>query len=336
MQNRIRKYASIFPMNEQRFWGEILKSMDMITEIRIRVGKPILIYMNHREVSVNQEGKIIYVPERGKCFSYVELQELINFWCMDSRYAFQEEIKRGFLTIEGGHRIGVCGETVIDERGDIRTIKYISSVNIRIAHEIKGVAKNVMEYIYGENQINNTLIVSPPGAGKTTLLRDIIRLISTGNEKYVGRNVGIVDERGEIAACFQGIPQLDVGTRCDILSNCQKKWGMRMLLRSMAPQVIAVDELGEMEEIELLQQMVGNGSSIIATVHGEGIEEVRGRKFLHNIWEQQMVKNILCLSKDDNRFEIEVFQRKDGEYVAAYGCVNDFYGMSWNRIRNDR
>ena len=332
MQTIIRKYTSIFPLHDGNFWEEILKVMDMITEIRIRAEKPILIYMNHKEVSLDEDGRIIYVPEKGKRFSYKELQNLINFWCMDSLYAFQNEIKRGFMTIEGGHRIGICGETVMDEEGNIRMIKYISSVNIRIAHEIKGVAENVVEYIYGKDQIDNTLIVSPPGAGKTTLLRDIIRLVSTGNEKYSGKNVGMIDERGEIAACVQGIPQLDVGPRTDVLSNCIKKWGMRMLLRTMAPQVIAVDELGEIEEVELLQQMIGNGSSIIATVHGQGMEEIRQKKFLHNIWEQQMFENVLCLSKEKNRFCVEVFQKKDGEYVASARFDNDFCRNSWNWV----
>ena len=108
MQNIVRKYDSIFPANAESLWGEVLKYMDLITEIRIRAEKPILIYMNHKEVSMNEEGNFIYVPENGKCFSYEELQNLIDFWCMDSRYAFQNEIKRGFLTIKGGHRIGIC------------------------------------------------------------------------------------------------------------------------------------------------------------------------------------------------------------------------------------
>ena len=316
MQDIIKRYSSIFPGNSSVFWKEILMTMDKITEIRIRVGTPVLIYMNQREISIDEEGKFVYVADAGKVFSYKEIQKLVDFWCMDSRYAFQNEIKRGFLTIEGGHRIGICGETVTDEAGMIQSIKHISSVNIRVAHEVKGVAENIMKYIYAGEQVINTLIVSAPGAGKTTLLRDIIRLISNGKGKQCGKSVGVVDERGEIAACFQGIPQLDVGPRTDVLSNCPKKWGMRMLLRSMAPSVIAVDELGEIEEIELIQQMTGNGCAVIATIHGDSIEELKNKKFLDEMWKQQIFENIIYLIKEKNQYHMEIIR---GEKIC-YKC----------------
>lgn len=311
-----KKYDYIFPQYDKNLWEEVIVHMEAITEIRIRAEKPILIYMKQREISIDQEGKIIYVSEMGKCFSYKELQDLVDYWCMDSRYAFQEEIKQGFLTIEGGHRIGICGEAVMDEYGRIQTIKYVSSVNIRIAHEIKGVAERIMKYIYEGNQVKNTLIVSPPGAGKTTLLRDLIRQVSTGNEKQRGMSVGVVDERGEIAACFQGIPQLEVGPRTDILSNCQKKWGLRMLLRSMAPAVIAVDELGGAEEIELIQQITGNGCAVIATIHGESLEALKQKEILGELWKQQIFRNMIFLSKKENQFHMEIIQ--DGEQLVCY------------------
>ena len=237
---------------------------------------------------------------------------------MDSRYAFQNEIKRGFLTIEGGHRIGICGEVISDEEGNIQSIKYISAVNIRIAHEMKGVAGKVMSYIYSRKKVENTLIVSPPGAGKTTLLRDIIRQLSFGDEEQHGMNVGVVDERGEIAACFQGIPQLDVGPRTDVLDNCKKAEGMRMLLRSMAPQVIAVDELGSLEEVELIQQMAGNGCAVIATIHGENMEELKQKKNLWELWEQDIFRNIIFLSKDKNAFHLKLYQGKDDKLCCSY------------------
>ena len=313
-----KKYDYIFPKDNGDFWEETRRHMEYITEIRIRAEKPILIYMKQKEISIDKDGKFIYEPEMGKCFSYKELQKLVDYWCMDSRYAFQNEIKQGFLTIEGGHRLGICGETVLDEHDNVKTVKYVSSVNIRIAHEVKGVAERIMEYIYRGNNVLNTLIVSPPGAGKTTLLRDIVRLISSGNNKQCGLNVGVVDERGEIAACFQGIPQLDVGPRTDILSNCQKKRGMQMLLRSMAPAVIAVDELGEIEEIELIQQMTGNGCAIIATIHGESIEEVKRKEFMSRIWKQQIFRNIIHLTRDKNQFHMQI--SREEEQGECYKC----------------
>lgn len=318
MQYVSERYYAIFPINKGEIWEEVLKNIEYITEIRIRVNKPILIYQNQKELSIDEVGNIIYVPEKGRRFSYKELQQLLDFWCRDSRYAFQNEIKRGFLTIEGGHRIGICGEVITDEKGDIQSIKYISAVNIRIAHEVKGVADKVMDYIYCNKQIKNTLLVSSPGAGKTTLLRDIIRQLSNGGEENPGVNVGLVDERGEIAACFQGIPQLDVGIRTDILDNCQKAVGMSMLLRTMAPAVIAVDELGNMEEIRLIHQMSGNGCAVIATIHGNSIEEVKQKEMLKEIWEQKIFSNIIFLLRNKNDFCMELYC--DGEGKLCYRC----------------
>lgn len=314
----MERYTSLFPGNKNYLWETVLDNIENITEIRIRAEKPILIYMKQKEVSIDSGGNLIYVPKRGKIFSYREIQQLLDFWCQDSRYAFQNEMKRGFLTIEGGHRIGICGEVVDDEGGNVQSIKYISAVNIRVAHEIKGVADNIMKYIYRENQIKNTLLVSAPGAGKTTLLRDIIRQLSDGTDNNMGVNVGLVDERGEIAACFQGIPQLDVGTRTDILDHCKKAVGMRMLLRTMAPAVIAVDELGNPEEIELIQQMSGNGCAVIATIHGNSIEEIKQKKMLKEIWEQKVFKNIIYLFRNKNNFCVELYC--DGEEKICYSC----------------
>lgn len=318
MKETVRKYQTIFPSDEKDLWREVLKNIEYITEIRMKAEKPILIYLNQKEVSINEKGDFIYVPEKGKIVSYTELQQYVDYWCMDSRYAFLDEIKRGFLTIEGGHRIGICGEAVSDEEGKVKSIKYISSVNIRIAHEIKNVAKKILENLYNGRQIKNTLIISSPGAGKTTLLRDIIRLLSDGNREHPGVPVGVVDERGEIAACFKGIPQLDVGMRTDVMDNCKKAEGMRMLLRSMAPEVIAVDELGSVEEVELIQQMMGNGCTIIATIHGENVEQVMKKPIFFPIREQQLFQNMIQLSRDKNHFQMEFYQGK--EPGVCYRC----------------
>jgi len=308
----------LFPAKEQKFWKYVFLNMERIREIRIRVGKPILIYINRKEVSLDEEGNIIYVVEKGKRFSYTELQELVDYWCMESRYAFQDEIKRGYLTILGGHRIGICGEIVEDSEGNIKTIKYISGVNIRIAHEVKGAAKNIMSYLYKEDQIVNSIIISPPGGGKTTLLRDLIRRISDGNQYNRGKNVGIVDERGEIAACFQGIPQLDIGIRSDVLDNCQKKWGMNMLLRAMAPEVIAIDELGNKEEIELIHYMYGCGCSVLATVHGNSLEEIKSKKIFQSIWDEEIFQNIILLHHTESKYHLELY--RNGENGICCMC----------------
>ena len=175
-----------------------------------------------------------------------------------------------------------------------------------------------MPYIYSGNQVKNTLIISPPGAGKTTLLRDMIRQLANGYAFNHGMNVGVVDERGEIASCFQGIPQLDVGCRTDVLDNCQKAVGMRMLLRSMAPAVIAVDELGNIQEIELIQQMIGSGCAVIATIHGNSVEEMKEKKMLKEIWEQQLFEIIIFLFKEKNYYHMKVCCNGEREICCSY------------------
>lgn len=313
-----KRQAGIFPPKDHRFWKYVILNLDVISEIRLRVGKPILISVNHREVSLDEEGNLIYVPEKGKRVTYSQLQELIDFWCMDSRYAFQEEIKKGYMTIQGGHRIGICGETVTDACGSVTTIKYISAVNIRVAHEVKNAAENIMPFLYPDGQLKNTLIISPPGAGKTTLLRDIVRRLADGDSKHKGKNVGIVDERSEIAACFQGIPQLDVGLRSDVLDSCRKVTGMQMLLRSMSPEVMAVDELGSAEEAAMIRTMCGSGCSVLATIHGSSIKEIREKPILRRIWEEEVFENILVLDRDRQQYHITFYRGK--EEKPCYTC----------------
>ena len=302
------EYQYLFPIDKTCFWKNVLKQIDQITEIRIRVYRPILIYLNQKEVSLDTNGEFIYSIEKGYRFEYNDLQKLIDFWCMDSRYAFQEEMKKGFFTMKGGHRIGICGEVVYDAKGNIQAIKYISSINIRIAHEIKGAANPIINYIYEKSKVASTLIISPPGMGKTTLLRDIIRLLSNGTEEKRGKNVALVDERGEIAACYQGVPQLDVGSRTDVLFGCDKENGMKMLLQSMSPEVIAVDELITQKEREMIRQMMGRGCAVIATMHGEDmIHDERYQKWFEGF------EILLFLSKQNGVFKTKLYKLEEVE-----------------------
>ncbi|MBR3811782.1 MAG: stage III sporulation protein AA [Agathobacter sp.] len=252
-----------------------------LEEIRVRIGWPVeLIYSNHNEWLGNYECKI----DR-QC-----LDEMLNYITGYSMYAMEEEIKQGYITLTGGHRIGITGHATYEALRDSRETKItnivdIGGLNIRIAHERIGCAKDIIPYLRKEDSIYNTFVFAAPGIGKTTYLRDMIRILSSGEasadrkcrNSSRGMKICVIDERSEIAACIGGKPQNDLGKRTDILDACPKEIGMRMVLRTMSPEIIAVDEIGKKEEFRLLEQMRCSGVKILGTLHAGNIEEV-----LHN------------------------------------------------------
>ena len=213
----------LFPDEFRGIFQIVSKRQEMIQEIRLRVNRPVYVIEKGQERFLNRQGMFTDQPDKAKLLSAVELKCIMNHICRYSLYAFEEELRQGFITVQGGHRIGIAGQAVMTEQEGVRTLKYISGLNIRIAHEIKGAANRVMPYIYDNGRLQNTLVISPPGCGKTTLLRDMIRQVSDGNTYGQGISVGLVDERSEIAGCFQGCPQNDVGLRTDV----QDRWVVR-------------------------------------------------------------------------------------------------------------
>lgn len=313
-----REFLKIFPWKARLVWEKTAEIIEQVCEIRLRAERPVLIYTHQGEFFQDVRGNFTKDCRLGRRADYEEIQELINFLCQDSRYAFEEEIKQGYLTVQGGHRIGIAGETALARGREVQTLKHIASINIRVAHQLPGVAREILPYVYGGNRIKNTLIVSPPGCGKTTLLRDMVRRISDGNSCGSGKTVGLIDERGELAACFQGIPQLDVGMRTDVLDGCPKAPGMVMLLRSMAPQVIAVDELGSEAEAEAVSRLANCGCSILATVHGTVVEEIEKKEMFRLLFRNRVFECFLLLRKEAGKFYITVVQ--EGEETRCFAC----------------
>lgn len=216
-----------------------------IQEIRIRIGKPIILKLRQADVLVQ------YI------ITQTEILQTLEKMCENSIYSYKNQICEGFITIKGGHRIGITGTAVV-ENEKVINLKYVTSLNIRIARQVLNCSEKILgQIIDKENDtIYNTLIVSPPGKGKTTILRDTIRKISNGIEEisFRGRNCCVVDERGEIAAIYRGVPQNDIGIRTDVIENISKAKGMKMLIRSMAPEVIACDEIGAKEDVQAIRR----------------------------------------------------------------------------------
>ena len=246
---------------------------EKLEEIRLRIDQPLIVEYENVEMVLPSKAKNKHIVTKE------EIRETMDYICKYSLYAYEQELKQGFVTIEGGHRAGVMGKVIL-ENNRVKNLQYISSVNIRVAHEIIGCADSIMQYITKNREVCHTLIISPPRCGKTTLIRDIIRQISDGNRYVRGCTVGVVDERSELGGCYLGVAQNHLGMRTDILDCCPKAEGMMMMIRSMSPQVVAVDEIGTPEDIKALESVLNCGCKILATVHGNNIDDVRKKPLL--------------------------------------------------------
>lgn len=265
-----------------------------VQEIRLRIQGPLLMIQNNREYYITPEGKLSKSPGEAFRASRRDLKETLEYISSYSLYAFEEEIRQGFITIQGGHRIGLAGKVIMDSQG-IRSMKFVSFVNVRLSHEVRGCADRVMPYLYEKGEFLHTLILSPPRSGKTTLLRDMIRQVSDGTGPEPGMTVGVVDERSEIGACYQGEPQNELGMRTDILDCCPKALGMMMLIRTMSPQVIAVDEIGSQEDLAAMEYAMNCGCKLIATVHGTSMEDIRLKPVLGRLLQEQWFERYVVL-----------------------------------------
>ena len=262
------------------------KISEELQEIRMRAERPIILKLRERDLILQYN------------ITQAEILQIVERLCENSIYAYKNQICEGFITVKGGHRVGLTGSCVI-ENGKIINVKHISSLNFRIAREVLNCSTRVLrEIIDIENKsIYNTILVAPPGRGKTTMLRDVIRRLSNGIDEinFKGKTCGVVDERGEIAAMYKGIPQNDVGIRTDIIENVEKNQGIHMLIRTMAPEIIACDEIGSKNDVEAIHYALYSGVKGIFTMHGKNIEDIKNNRQIYELIENREIQKVVFL-----------------------------------------
>lgn len=275
-----------------------------LEEIRIRIGLPIILKYSNKSIVLDYKT------------TQKDLLDILEKICENSIYSYQNQICNGYITIIGGHRVGITGSVVM-QNGKIVNINNISSLNFRITRQVLGCSNELLKYIidYKNNTIYNTLIVSPPGAGKTTILRDAIRQISNGIGDFEGKTIGVVDERNEISAMYKGISQNDIGIRTDVLENISKSIGMKMLVRSMSPQIICADEIGSLEDVEAIKYIVCSGVKGIFTAHGANFQELQLNPELKQLLDSYTFKRIVFLDENNRGKLKEAYELKNMEYV---------------------
>lgn len=251
-------------------------------ELRLRRGRPLFVLTPQGEE-----------PLEDTSVTGRDLETVLELASASSVHTVMEQIKNGFVAVEGGHRLGLCGTGVM-EGGRLVNVRELSSLSLRVAREFKGLSKEVLPKLWGAHGLESTLILSPPGGGKTTLLRDLIRAISSG-EGCPPRRVGVADERGELAAVAGGTPTLDVGPRTDVMSGCPKEVGLMTLLRGMNPQVLAVDEVTAVEDVAAMSQAAGCGVTLLATAHGGTLADLDRRPLYRELMAQGVFGRLVLI-----------------------------------------
>lgn len=293
------------------------------TEVRLRRNEPLALCFGQKICPVGEKGLItagdgLIVGER-------ELQEGWQKITSSSVYALAEELRQGYITIQGGHRVGIAGSAVLQE-GRVKTQKEIRSLNYRFSRELRNIGAPLLPRLFENGNFQNTLLFSSPGAGKTTLLRDLTRLISEGDYRFPPRNVAVVDERGEIAAVTLGQACYDVGPYTDVLSGFPKSEGMMLALRSLSPQILVTDEIGTEADRMAVADAVRSGVKLLLTAHGGTLEELRHRPVLRRLLSDGVFQRLVLLSSVPHPGTVAaIYIRKEKEGIFDYVESHSFF-----------
>ncbi|UJL44819.1 stage III sporulation protein AA [Virgibacillus sp. NKC19-16] len=306
----MEEILKLFPAEmRQAINAKITDKWQSLQEIRFRLHHPV-------ELIFDRGTEWVAETRPTKQDSIFIVNQLSEF----SLYRMEDELREGYITIEGGHRVGLAGK-VNTINGNVKAIQYITFFNIRIAKEEIGAALPVIPYMHHKTYLN-TLFVGPPQTGKTTLIRDVARLIATGWRNISPQKVGVIDERSEIGACIKGVPQHDLGLRTDVMDACPKAEGMMMMIRSMSPDVLVIDEIGSRKDVEALMEAINAGVIVICTIHGDTLEDLKKRPSLQPLFEQKVFSRIVLLEKHNHPGHIRQIYNKEGKNILQKsGCL---------------
>lgn len=297
--------------------GQAPPVLDGVEEVRLREGRPLALVLSGGDCFIslqgtgqddsgrgsggqNGGGQDGAGQDRSRVVTRADLDRCVALISRNSVYAFEEEMRQGFLTLPGGHRVGLSGKVVLDG-GHPRTIHPVTGLNFRVSRALTGAADPVLPALLDRRavRLRHTLVISPPGAGKTTLLRDLARAASEGRPEMglPGQKVTIVDERSELAGCFQGCAQLDVGPRTDVLDGCPKAEGIMLALRALSPQVIVTDEIGRPEDAQAVEEAANAGVTVLASAHGADLSELAKRPTMAALMGRGVFERVITLAR---------------------------------------
>lgn len=298
------------------------------SEVRIRINKPIVLVSDSAKFSVNVNGDTVRY-EKGIICTKELLTDSFSRICDYSVHTHSNELIKGYITVKGGHRIGVTGTAVVDNENNISAVRDITSMCIRIAREIKDCAISVYEEIF-MNSSGNVIIAGPPSSGKTTLLRDLVRLLSDN-----GNSVAVIDERREIAPMNKGICFADVGVNTDVYYGYPKESAINMAVRTMSPEIIAIDEICDDKEVGAVVRAANCGIRLIVTLHADDLRDIVTKYQSLSLLRTGVFDNVVILNRENSCFIKKVYgiEEINDEIYRCRACMDKLSAAGYEDFR---